>query len=157
MSGFDRKFGEFLGRAEDIRRFAGPAATPAALPKSVVPSDPSPALPGGGIGSSVWVAVQETVDGEVRWLLETVGRAGRGSALVDSALRGWGLRAREATRVRWRFRGVDESDFDAFCETNRTLGGLLGDILLQAMDQERARRPPMTAEEVRRARDYGRC
>lgn len=154
--GFEQKFGEFLSRAEDIRWFAECGGAPATLPPEGVPPVPGPALLAGR-GPAVWMAVQKTVDGEVRWLLETVGRAGRGTASADAALRGWCIRAREATGVRWRFRRVREADFDAFRETNRTLGGLLGDILVRAMDQERARRPAMSADEVRRARDEGRC
>ena len=154
--GFEQRFGEFLGRAEDIRWFVECSGTPATLLPEGVPSVSGATLPG-GCGSSVWMAVQETVDGEVRWLLETVGWVGRETAPADTALRGWCIRAREATGVRWRFRRVREVDFDAFRETNRTLGGLLGDILLRAMDRERARRPPMSANEVRRARDEGRC
>ena len=154
---FEKRFAEFLERAEDIQRFSALAATEQGSAGVLFRVDYLKASGAIGFYYPDWIAVQETKDGEVHWILETKGYVWEGTELKDAAMRRWCGRAREATGVRWRYRRVDQVDFEAFCEANRTLGGLLGDIMVRHMDAERAARPPMSAEEVRRARDEGRA
>ena len=154
---FEKRFAEFLEQADDIQRFSALAATEQGSAGVLFRVDYLKASGTIGFYYPDWIAVQKTKDGEVHWILETKGYVWEGTELKDAAMRRWCRRAREATGALWRYRRVDQVDFEAFCGSNRTLGGLLGDIMVRHMDAERAARQPMSAEEVRRARDEGRA
>ena len=154
---FERQFAKFLDAAEDVRRFSALAATEQGAAGVLFRVDYLKASGALGFYYPDWIVVQETEDGEVHWILETKGRVWEGTDRKDRAMRRWCVRARAATGARWRYRRVDQPEFEAFSPTQRTLGGLLVEISLARMAGERAKYAPMSEDEVRRARDEGRA
>ena len=156
---FERRFALFLEAAEDILRFRALAETESGVAGVLFPRD-DPAA-GGAVGSRYrrWIAVQGTEDGEVHWILETGGRVRDGTDGRARVMCRWCEEARAATGTRWRYRRMDPRDFEAFRRTERTLGGLLVEILLADMEELRERQggAPMSPEEIRAARDEGRA
>ena len=154
---FERQFAKFLDAAEDVRRFSALAATEQGSAGVVFRVDYLKTSGAIGFYYPDWIVVQQTEDGDVHWILETKGRVWEGTDRKDRAMRRWCERARAATGARWRYRRVDQPEFEAFAPTQRTLGGLLVEISLARMGKERAKYAPMSEEEVRRARDEGRA
>ncbi len=154
---FERKFAQFLDAAEDVRRFSALAATEQGAAGVLFRVDYLKASGAIGFYYPDWIVAQQTEDGEVYWILETKGRVWEGTDRKDRAMRRWCERARKATGARWRYRRVDQPEFEAFAPTQRTLGGLLVEISLARMARERAKYAPMSEDEVRRARDEGRA
>ena len=154
---FERQFAKFLDAAEDVRRFSALAATEQGAAGVLFRVDYLKASGAIGFYYPDWIAVQGTEDGEVRWILETKGREWDGTDRKDRAMRRWCERAQEATGTRWRYWRVDQRDFEKFHRTQRTLGGLLVEILLASMEELRQGGAPMSPDEVRRARDEGRA
>ena len=71
--------------------------------------------PSGAIGfyHPDWVVVQKTKAAEVNWIIETKGRVWEGTAAKDEAISEWCERIAEGTGTAWRYRRVDQADFDA--------------------------------------------
>lgn len=154
---FERQFAKFLDAAEDVRRFSALAATEQGAAGVLLHVDYLKASGAIGFYYPDWIAVQETPDGDVHWILETKGRVWDGTDLKDRAMRRWCERAQAATGMRWRYSRVDQRDFEAFHRTRRRLGGLLAEILLASMEELRAQCAHLGEDEVRRARDEGRA
>jgi len=70
--------------------------------------------PSGAIGfyHPDWVAVQQTDDGEVNWIIETKGRVWEGTRAKDEAIRSWCRRVSEETGVLWRYTRINQKDVD---------------------------------------------
>lgn len=158
---FERQFAQFLAEAEDVYRFYSPAATGPGAAGRFCRVEYRRADGGIGFRRPDWVAVQRTEEGEVHWILETGEREWDGAEPKARVMRRWCEKERAATGKRWRYRSVVRRDFEAFRRTERSLGGLLVEILLAGMEELReewgVKDAPMSEEEVRRARDEGRA
>jgi type III restriction enzyme len=71
--------------------------------------------PSGAIGlyHPDFVAVQQTDEGEVNWIIETKGRVWESTAAKDEAIQLWCERVSAAMGATWRYCRVNQSDFDA--------------------------------------------
>jgi type III restriction enzyme len=70
--------------------------------------------PSGAIGfyHPDWVVVQKTSAGEVNWIIETKGRVWEDTAAKDEALKTWCAQVSVATGTVWRFKRINQVDFD---------------------------------------------
>ena len=70
--------------------------------------------PSGAIGfyHPDWVVVQKTKAGEVNWIIETKGRVWEGTTAKDDAIRDWCERISSETSNRWRYKRVNQGEFD---------------------------------------------
>lgn len=109
---FERRFAEFLDNAADAVRFAALGTTEQGESGSRFRVDylkPSGAI---GFYHPDWVVVQKTKAGEVNWIIETKGRVWEGTAAKDEALQDWCGRVTAATGLTWRYKRVNQSEFD---------------------------------------------
>ena len=109
---FERRFAQFLDRAHDVLRFAALGTTEQGESGTQFRVDylkPSGAI---GFYHPDWVVVQNTSDGEVNWIIETKGRVWEGTAAKDEAVRIWCERITAKTGAVWRFKRINQSDFD---------------------------------------------
>jgi type III restriction enzyme len=108
---FERRFAEFLDKAQDVRRFASLGTTEQGESGTQFRVDylkPSGAI---GFYHPDWVVVQKTPEDEVHWIIETKGRAWEGTEAKDAAIRDWCQRITEQTGQRWKFARVNQSAF----------------------------------------------
>ncbi len=70
--------------------------------------------PSGAIGfyHPDWVAVQETDDGDVNWIIETKGRVWPGPSDKYGSIESWCEHISQHTHSAWRFAPVNQSDFN---------------------------------------------
>lgn len=110
---FERHFAEFLDQASDVLRFASLGTTEQGESGTHFRVDYL--KPSGAIGFYYpdWVVVQKTASGEVNWIIETKGRVWEGTSAKDEAMREWCERVTQETGIEWRFRRVNQSDFNA--------------------------------------------
>jgi len=119
---FERRFAQFLDRAHDVLRFAALGTTEQGESGTQFRVDylkPSGAI---GFYHPDWVVVQNTPDGEVNWIIETKGRVWEGTAAKDEAISTWCERITAKTGAVWRFKRINQWDFDR-CTSSR-----LGDL-----------------------------
>lgn len=122
---YERQFATFMDRATDVLRFAALGTTEQGESGSQFRVDylkPSGAI---GFYHPDWVLVQKTKTGPVNWIIETKGRVWEGTAAKDEAIDDWCRRVAEATGSSWKFKRVDQAQFDSTC---RTLAELLDRI-----------------------------
>ena len=121
---FERRFAQFLDRAEDVTRFAALGTTEQGASGTQFRVDylkPSGAI---GFYHPDWVAVQRIGKGEVNWIIETKGRVWEDTEIKDEAMRGWCERVSTATGTAWRYARINQEEFDS--REAHTLGELLG-------------------------------
>ena len=58
-----------------------------------------------------WIAVQETDNGEVNWIIETKGRVWEDTKAKDRAISLWCKKVTEQTDNEWRYLRVNQTDF----------------------------------------------
>ncbi len=122
---FEREFAVFLDRASDVLRFAALGTTEQGDSGTQFRVDYL--KPSGAIGFYYpdWVAVQDTPDGEVNWIIETKGRAWEGTSAKDEAIQSWCKRVAEQTGQQWRFTRINQKDVNL--EKTDTLADPLGE------------------------------
>jgi type III restriction enzyme len=111
---FEREFAEFLDstRASDVLRFASLGTTEQGESGSQFRIDylkPSGAI---GFYHPDWVVVQSTPKGEVNWIIETKGRKWEGTDEKDTAMNDWCERITERIGQPWRFKRIDQVQFN---------------------------------------------
>ena len=110
---FEREFAEFLDRKEnDVIRFASLGTTEQGESGSQFRIDylkPSGAI---GFYHPDWVVVQKTGKGEVNWIIETKGRKWEGTEEKDLAMSQWCERITERIGKPWRFKRINQVDFN---------------------------------------------
>ncbi len=115
---FERRFAEFLDtKASDVVRFAALGTTEQGESGTQFRVDyikPSGAI---GLYHPDWVVVQRSEEGEVNWIIETKGRVWEGTAAKDEAMRVWCDRISAKTGSVWRYKRIDQSDFDGTAPT----------------------------------------
>lgn len=117
---FERRFAEFLDRADDVLRFASLGTTEQGESGTRFRVDYL--KPSGAIGFYYpdWVVVQKTKDAEVNWIIETKGRVWEGTDAKDEAMLLWCERVSAKTGARWRYKRIDQSDYDRCSPTRLT-------------------------------------
>jgi type III restriction enzyme len=107
---FEKSFGRFLEKATDIVRFASLGTTEQESGTSfrVDYLKPSGAT---GFYYPDWVAVQETDNGEINWIIETKGRVWEDTKAKDRAIDLWCKRVTEQTEKLWRYLRVNQTEF----------------------------------------------
>lgn len=133
-NGFERRFAKFLAAAPDVLRFASLGTTEQGDSASKFRVDylkPSGAI---GFYRPDWVAVQKEGKAEVNWIIETKGRVWEGTEAKDEAIADWCRRVSKRTGQRWKFRRVNQAEFERMKpETLADLADLPvggGDVLL---------------------------
>ncbi len=110
---FERRFAVFLDKnAGDVLRFASLGTTEQGESGTQFRVDylkPSGAI---GFFHPDWVVVQKTKAGQVNWIIETKGRVWEGTTAKDDALNTWCQRVSMMTGVAWRFKRINQADFD---------------------------------------------
>jgi type III restriction enzyme len=110
---FEREFAEFLDRkGNDVIRFASLGTTEQGESGSQFRIDylkPSGAI---GFYHPDWVVVQRTEKGEVNWIIETKGRKWEGTEEKDLAMTQWCERITERIGKPWRFKRINQVDFN---------------------------------------------
>ena len=152
---FERGFAEFLDSAGDVLRFAALGTTEQGSSGTSFRIDYL--KPSGAIGFYYpdWVAVQDTEDGEVNWIIETKGRVWEGTDEKDAAMREWCWRVSDTIEVPWKYLRVNQSEFRPDSATLRALVvKLVGDAMFRERDRQKT---TMSREEIRQARDEGRA
>ena len=120
---FERRFAEFLDKANDVDRFASLGTTEQGESGTQFRVDylkPSGAI---GFYHPDWVVVQKTEAGEVNWIIETKGRVWEDTATKDEALKTWCERISAATGAVWRYARINQAAFDR--SAAQTLGELV--------------------------------
>ena len=116
---FERRFAVFLDKkAGDVVRFASLGTTEQGDSGTQFRVDylkPSGAI---GFYHPDWVAVQKKKAAEVNWIIETKGRVWEGTTAKDEALNTWCDRVSAATGAVWRFKRVNQVDFDGMSLAN---------------------------------------
>ncbi|GAB4232720.1 MAG: DEAD/DEAH box helicase family protein [Deltaproteobacteria bacterium] len=110
---FERRFAQFLDKAPDVVRFASLGTTEQGESGTQFRVDyikPSGAI---GFYHPDWVVVQKAEGSEVNWIIETKGRVWEGTAAKDQAMGVWCERISAKTGTVWRYKRIDQSDFDA--------------------------------------------
>ncbi|MBI2889379.1 MAG: hypothetical protein HYY13_01195 [Nitrospirae bacterium] len=110
---FERRFAQFLDKATDVLRFASLGTTEQGESGTQFRVDylkPSGAI---DFYHPDWVVVQKTAASEVNWIIETKGRVWEGTTAKDDAMRDWCDRVSAATGRVWRYRRVDQVEFEA--------------------------------------------
>lgn len=107
---FEKSFAKFLENASDIIRFASLGTTEQESGTSfrVDYLKPSGAT---GFYYPDWVAVQETDNGELNWIIETKGRVWEDTKAKDKAISLWCEKVTEQTDKEWRYLRVNQTDF----------------------------------------------
>ncbi len=152
---FERQFAGFLDRSDDVLRFAALGTTEQGSSGTAFRVDYL--KPTGAIGFYYpdWVAVQQTEEGEVNWIIETKGRVWYGTEAKDAAMKNWCESVSRTSLVPWRYLRVNQSDFRPEAESLRELVvGLIGEAMFAERDQ---RETTMSRAEIRQARDEGRA
>jgi type III restriction enzyme len=100
---FETSFAEFLKDCDDVRRFSALAETFTRFWVDYL-------KPSGAIGRYFpdWVAVQETAEEDVNWIVETKGRVWDGTEQKDAAIRYWCTQVTELSGEPWRYMRVDQ-------------------------------------------------
>ena len=151
---FERNFAKFLGRADDVVRFAALGTTEQGSSGTSFRIDylkPSGAI---GFYHPDWVVVQKLFDQEVNWIIETKGRVWEGTEEKDAAMDSWCRRVSVATGNNWKYLRVNQSEFRAHLPNLRAL---VVQIVGQAMRKERDQSGrKMTRQEIEKARNEGR-
>jgi type III restriction enzyme len=114
---FERRFAEFLDKAPDVLCFSALGTTEQEESGTLFRVDyikPSGAI---GLYHPDWVVVQKTGGGDVNWIIETKGRVWEGTAAKDEAMHVWCDRISAKTGTVWRYRRIDQSDFDGCAPT----------------------------------------
>lgn len=111
---FERRFAEFLDeKARDVARFAALGTTEQGESGTQFRVDylkPSGAI---GFYHPDWVVVQKAKDGLLNWIIETKGRVWESTAAKDAAMDDWCERVSAETGQPWRFKRVNQSEFDS--------------------------------------------
>ena len=109
---FERRFAEFLDKADDVLKFAALGTTEQGGAGTQFRVDYL--KPSGGIGFYYpdWVVVQRTDEGEVNWIIETKGRVWEGTEEKDRAMAAWCKRVSETAGRVWTYKRVNQADFD---------------------------------------------
>jgi type III restriction enzyme len=125
FNAFEKSFGRFLDQATDILRFASLGTTEQESGTSfrVDYLKPSGAT---GFYYPDWVAVQETNNGEVNWIIETKGRVWEDTEIKDRAIEFWCTKVSEQTSETWRYLRVNQTAFDA--GTWNSLGNMINQL-----------------------------
>ena len=129
---FERSFAEFLDRVGDVLRFAALGTTEQGSSGTTFRVDYLKANGAIGFYYPDWVAVQQTADGEVNWIIETKGRFWEGTDRKDHAMNEWCRRVQDAAGVVWRFLRVNQSAFQKIAPGSRTLQALITHVLANA-------------------------
>lgn len=111
FNNFEKTFARFLDTCDDVARFAALGTTEQGSGTSfkVDYLKPSGAL---GFYFPDFVVVQRTDDGEINWIVETKGRVYEGTEAKDDAITYWCSRVSEQTQRTWRYRRVNQPEFD---------------------------------------------
>lgn len=109
---FERRFGLFLDGAADVLRFASLGTTEQGDSGTQFRVDYLKSSGGIGFYHPDWVAVQQTPEREVHWIIETKGRVWEGTEAKDRAMTYWCERIRAQTGLEWRFARVNQAEFD---------------------------------------------
>ncbi len=106
-----RLFARFLDQCPDIVRLASLGTTEQESGTSfrVDYLKPSGAL---GFYYPDWVAVQNTKEGQVNWIIETKGRVWEGTLAKDAAIDDWCKKVSGQTRTKWCYMRVNQTDFE---------------------------------------------
>ena len=122
---FERRFAEFLDKANDVARFASLGTTEQGESGTQFRVDYL--KPSGAIGFYYpdWVVVQQTTAGEVFWIIETKGRVWEGTKEKDQAIETWCERVSEITGIPWRYMRVNQAEFEKVKETVGSLEELV--------------------------------
>ena len=152
---FEEKFARLLDKAEDVKCFAALGATDegregVSFSVDFVRSD-------GTIGFFFpdWIAVQNTGEGEVKWILETKRETAKYGRERDSAVRDWCRRVSVERGVSWKYFRIDQAEFRPEWKTLREL---VVRLVNKSMTRDRRRRgTTMSHAEIRAARDEGRA
>lgn len=122
---FERSFAAFLDAAKDVLRFAALGTTEQGESGAQFRVDYL--KPTGAIGfyHPDWVVVQKTTEGEVNWIIETKGRVWEGTSAKDDAIGNWCNQVSKATGATWRFRRINQTDFDARASSANLLQDLV--------------------------------
>ena len=150
---FERRFAEFLDRADDILRFAALGTTKQGTSGTVFRIDYL--KPSGAIGFYYpdWVVVQETEGGEVNWIIETKGRVWEGTAEKDAAARDWCKRVSKITGKPWKYTRINQSEFT---DEHPTFRALILRRAIKTSGERHKHMQPVTQEEIRRWKEEGR-
>jgi type III restriction enzyme len=109
---FERRFAYFLDEARDVLRFASLGTTEqgeAGVRFRVRYLKSSGAI---GLYHPDWVVVQKTPQGEINWIIETKGRVWEGTEAKDEAMNDWCQRVSQQSDGQWRYKRVNQRDFD---------------------------------------------
>lgn len=134
---FERRFARFLDDdAKDVLRFASLGTTEQGESGTQFRVDylkPSGAI---GFYHPDWAVVQKTKGGEANWIIETKGRVWEGTAAKDDALEEWCRRVSQATGTTWRYRRINQCDFDrrSFISFQTILDACADDEPVQVMN-----------------------
>lgn len=125
---FERRFAEFLDNADDVLRFAALGTTEQGSSGTLFRVDYL--KPRGAIGFYYpdWVAVQDTNDGEINWIIETKGRVWEGTEEKDIAMQEWCQRVSKATDIPWRYIRINQTEFSNAWTTLGEFVSLLGKL-----------------------------
>jgi len=107
---YEKEFARFLEHCDDIIRFASLGTTEQ---ESGTRFKVDYIKPNGAIGFYYpdFVAVQETKEGEVNWIIETKGRVWEDTHIKDAAITEWCKKVTVQTGSTWRYLRVDQSLF----------------------------------------------
>jgi type III restriction enzyme len=119
---FEKAFAKFLDQCPDVIRFAslGTTEQDSGANFRVDYLKPSGAI---GFYHPDWVVVQKTADKEVSWIIETKGRVWEDTASKDAAIRHWCEQVSDFSGVAWRYKRVDQIDFER--QSPRSFGQLI--------------------------------
>ena len=110
---FEREFAGFLDQANDVVRFAALGTTEQGTTGTQFRVDYIKPDSGAiGFYHPDWVAVQQTNQGDVHWIIETKGRVWGDTETKDRAMEGWCARISEATGTAWRYHRVNQQEFE---------------------------------------------
>ena len=152
---FEEEFAKFLEDSEDVKCFAALGSTDEGREGASFSVDF--VRPDGTIDFFFpdWIAVQDTGEGEVHWILETKGKAAEYGRERDSAVRDWCRRVSVERGVSWKYFCIDQAEFRPEWKTLREL---VVRLVNKSMTRDRKRRGAMMSHaEIRAARDEGRA
>ena len=107
---FEKDFARFLENVDDVLRFAalGTTEQESGTAFRVDYLKPSGAT---GFYYPDWVAVQETGDAEINWIIETKGRVWEDTKFKDRAISSWCKKVTEQTEQEWCYLRVNQTEF----------------------------------------------
>ncbi|MBI4642056.1 MAG: hypothetical protein HY731_15305, partial [Candidatus Tectomicrobia bacterium] len=108
---YEKAFARFLDdKCEDILRFASLGTTEQ---ESGTRFKVDYLKPSGAIGFYYpdWVAVQQTGEGEVNWIIETKGRVWEDTPAKDAAISDWCKKVSDQVGVQWHYLRVNQAEF----------------------------------------------